>query len=58
VLSLHGSRSSPEGQARLSAMERLCSSGAVVAFPGAAWPLGSGFERDLETSSTSRSCRS
>ena len=48
VLSLHGSRSSPEGQARLSSMERLGSSGAVVAFPGAAWPLGSGFEWDLE----------
>jgi polyhydroxybutyrate depolymerase len=29
-------------------MERLCSSGAVVAFPGAGRPLGSGFEWDLE----------
>jgi polyhydroxybutyrate depolymerase len=48
VLSLHGSRSSPEQQARLSAMERLRSSGAVVAFPQGAWPLGSGFEWDLE----------
>ena len=48
VLSLHGSRSSPERQARLSAMERLCPSGAVVAFPAAAVPLGSGFQWDLE----------
>jgi polyhydroxybutyrate depolymerase len=48
VLSLHGSRSLPERQARLSSMERLCSSGAVVAFPAAARPLGSGFEWDLE----------
>jgi len=29
-------------------MERLCSSGAAVAFPEASWPLGSGFEWDLE----------
>jgi polyhydroxybutyrate depolymerase len=29
-------------------MERLCSSGAVVAFPQGAWPLRSGFEWDLE----------
>jgi polyhydroxybutyrate depolymerase len=29
-------------------MERLCPSGAVVAFPEAAQPLGSGFEWDLE----------
>jgi len=48
VISLHGSRSSPERQARLSSMERLCSSGAAVAFPEASWPLGSGFEWDLE----------
>ncbi len=48
VLSLHGSRSSPERQALLSSMERLCSSGAVVAFPQGAWPLGPGFEWDLE----------
>jgi len=48
VLSLHGSRSLPERQARLSSMERLCSSGAVVAFPQGAWSLGSGFEWDLE----------
>jgi poly(3-hydroxybutyrate) depolymerase len=48
VLSLHGSRSLPGRQARLSSMERLCSSGAVVAFRAAAPPLGSGFEWDLE----------
>jgi polyhydroxybutyrate depolymerase len=48
VLSLHGSRSAPERLARLSSMERLCSSGAVVAFPGAVRPTGSGFEWDLE----------
>jgi len=48
VLSLHGSRSLPERQARLSAMERLCSSGAVAVFPGAARPVGPGFEWDLE----------
>jgi polyhydroxybutyrate depolymerase len=48
ALSLHGSRSSPEGQARLSSMERLCPSGAVVAFPAARLPLGSGFEWDLD----------
>ena len=48
VLSLHGSRSSPERQARLSSMERFCSSGAVVAFPQGASPLGFGFQWDLE----------
>lgn len=48
VLSLHGSGSSPEQQARWTAMERLCSSGAVVAFPQGAWPRRSGFEWDLE----------
>lgn len=48
VLSLHGSRSLPERQARLSSMERLCGWGAVVVFPEAGWPLGSGFEWDLE----------
>jgi polyhydroxybutyrate depolymerase len=48
VLSLHGSRSSAERQARLSSMERLCSSGAVVAFPQGASPLGYGFQWDLE----------
>jgi polyhydroxybutyrate depolymerase len=48
VLSLHGSRSSAERQARLSSMERLCSSGAVVAFPQGASPLGFGFQWDLD----------
>jgi poly(3-hydroxybutyrate) depolymerase len=33
VLSLHGSRSAPEGQARLSRMDALTAQGAVVAFP-------------------------
>jgi polyhydroxybutyrate depolymerase len=48
VLSLHGSRSSAERQARLSSIERLCSSGAVVAFPQGASPLGFGFQWDLD----------
>lgn len=48
VLSLHGSGSLPKRQVRLSSMERLCSSGAVVAFPQGAWPRRSGFEWDLE----------
>jgi len=48
VLSLHGSRSSPERQARLSSIESLCSEGAVVAFPQGARRRGSGFEWDLE----------
>jgi polyhydroxybutyrate depolymerase len=48
VLSVHGSGSSPKRQARLSSMERLCSSGAAVVFPQGAWPLRSGFEWDLE----------
>jgi polyhydroxybutyrate depolymerase len=48
VLSLHGSGSSPERQARLSSMETLCASGAVVAFPQGAWPRRSGFEWDLD----------
>lgn len=48
VLSLHGSRSSPEGQARLHSMERFSPAGAVVAFPQGAWPLGLGFEWDLQ----------
>jgi polyhydroxybutyrate depolymerase len=48
VLSLHGSRSSPEGQARLSRMEALTQYGAVVAFPQGSVPMGSGFEWDLE----------
>ena len=48
VLSLHGSGSSPRRQARLSSMDRLCESGAVVAFPQGTWPRRSGFEWDLE----------
>jgi polyhydroxybutyrate depolymerase len=48
VLGLHGSGSSPERQAQLSSMEKLCSSGAVVAFPEGARPFRSGFEWDLE----------
>jgi polyhydroxybutyrate depolymerase len=46
VLSLHGSRSSPERQARLSRMEALTKSGAVVAFPQGSMLIGSGFEWD------------
>ena len=42
LLSLHGSRSSPEGQRRLSRMESLAARGAVVAFPQGGLPLGSG----------------
>ncbi len=49
VLSLHGSRSSPEGQARLSRMEALTQDGAVVAFPQASLGSGSGYEWDLES---------
>lgn len=48
VLSLHGSGSVPQRQARVSGMERLCSSGAVVAFPQGPWPSRSGFAWDLE----------
>jgi polyhydroxybutyrate depolymerase len=48
VLSLHGSRSAPERQARLHPVERYSSAGAVVAFPQGAWPLGLGFEWDLK----------
>ena len=47
LLSLHGSRSSPEGQRRLSRMESLAARGAVVAFPQGGLPLGSGWEWDL-----------
>jgi polyhydroxybutyrate depolymerase len=48
ALGLHGSGSSPERQARWSSMDRLCASGAVVAFPQGAWPRRSGFEWDLD----------
>lgn len=47
VLSLHGSGSTPDRQALLSAMESLSSSGAVVAFPAGGRPLRSGSEWDL-----------
>lgn len=48
VLSLHGSRSGPEGQARLSRMESLTDHGAVVCFPQGSLRSGSGYEWDLE----------
>jgi len=47
VLSLHGSRSGPEGQARLSRAESLTEHGAVVCFPQGSLPSGSGSEWDL-----------
>jgi|HubBroStandDraft_1064217.scaffolds.fasta_scaffold22140_3 polyhydroxybutyrate depolymerase len=48
VLSLHGTRSGADRQARLSGMARLASGagGAVVAFPQAVMPIGSGYEWD------------
>jgi polyhydroxybutyrate depolymerase len=47
LLSLHGTRSSASGQSRLSRMAGLAdSAGAVVAFPEAIVPVGSGFEWD------------
>ena len=48
VLSLHGSRSSPEGQLRLSRMEALTAEGALIAFPEGGLTRGSGYEWDLE----------
>lgn len=48
LLSLHGTRSSWPGQARLSGMARLADSGAVLAFPEAVLPIGSGYEWDQE----------
>ena len=48
VLSLHGSRSGPERQARLSRMAALSQEGAVVAFPQGSLRSGSGYEWDLE----------
>ena len=49
VLGLHGTRSSAPRQARLSAMASLAREGsAVVAFPEAIVPIGSGFEWDPE----------
>jgi polyhydroxybutyrate depolymerase len=48
LLSLHGTRSSWPRQARLSGMARLADAGAVVAFPEAVLPIGSGYEWDHE----------
>jgi polyhydroxybutyrate depolymerase len=48
LLSLHGTRSSWPRQARLSGMARLADAGAVVAFPEAVRPIGSGYEWDHE----------
>ena len=52
VLSLHGSRSTPDGQVRLSRMVTLTAVGAVVAFPQGSIPVGSGFEWDHDRDST------
>jgi polyhydroxybutyrate depolymerase len=46
LLSLHGTRSRWPRQARLSGMARLADVGAVVAFPEAIRPIGSGYEWD------------
>jgi polyhydroxybutyrate depolymerase len=46
VFSLHGTRGTARRQARLSRMEGLAADGAVVAFPEALRPIGSGFEWD------------
>jgi polyhydroxybutyrate depolymerase len=48
LLNLHGTRSSWPRQARLSGMARLADSGALVAFPQAIRPIGSGYEWDHE----------
>jgi polyhydroxybutyrate depolymerase len=48
LLSLHGTRSNWPRQARLSGMARLADAGAVVAFPEAVRPIGSGYEWDHE----------
>ncbi len=47
VLSLHGSRSSPEREARLSRMAPWAEAGRVVAFPEGGLRSGSGSEWDL-----------
>jgi polyhydroxybutyrate depolymerase len=52
VLSLHGTRSTAEGQARLSRMASLAGLSdqpAAVAFPEAVAPVGSGFQWDPDT---------
>ena len=48
LLSLHGTRSSWARQARFSGMARLADDGAVVVFPEAVRPIGSGYEWDHE----------
>jgi polyhydroxybutyrate depolymerase len=48
LLSLHGTRSSWPRQARLSGMARLADDGALIAFPEAVRPIGSGYEWDHE----------
>jgi len=49
ILSLHGSRSTAAGQIRLSRMQRLSErANALVVFPQAIVPIGSGFEWDLD----------
>jgi polyhydroxybutyrate depolymerase len=48
VLSLHGSRSSPEGEVRLSRMVPWADEGVVVAFPEGSLRSGSGSEWDLQ----------
>jgi polyhydroxybutyrate depolymerase len=48
VLSLHGSRSSPEAEVRLSRMESWADRGVVVAFPEGSLRSGSGSEWDLQ----------
>jgi polyhydroxybutyrate depolymerase len=48
LLSLHGTRSRWPRQARLSGMARLAEAGALVAFPEAIRPIGSGYEWDHE----------
>ncbi|MGH9122536.1 MAG: alpha/beta hydrolase family esterase [Acidimicrobiales bacterium] len=45
-LSLHGTRSSADQQARYSRMEGFARQGAAVAFPQAVAPIGPGFEWD------------
>jgi polyhydroxybutyrate depolymerase len=50
VLGLHGTRSSSADQIRLSRMESLATAGrAVVAFPEAVIPIGSGYQWDPAT---------
>jgi polyhydroxybutyrate depolymerase len=47
ILSLHGTRSTAAGQARLSGFEKLgVQEGVVVAFPQAIEPIGTGYEWD------------